>query len=163
MNRTYDFTIVELLIVIVVIAILAALSYVGYTSISNRAHDSAVQSDLRQLAQTISLYYAERDAYPTTISQIQTYRAIAVSKGSYADFFVGTGSYNYIYCWNNTTKRVALAARSRSGSYFQYRDGRVSSYTGDAALGSGSVTICSNLGVDNASRIWFYENNTWRA
>ena len=34
------FTIVELLIVIVVIAILAALSYVGYTSMQNRAYDA---------------------------------------------------------------------------------------------------------------------------
>lgn len=43
------FTIVELLIVIVVIAILAALSIVAYTGIQNRANDTAVQSDIRNL------------------------------------------------------------------------------------------------------------------
>lgn len=162
MKRAYGFTIVELLIVIVVVAILAALSYVGYTSINNRAHDSAVQADLRQLSQNISLYYAERDVYPTTLAQIRTYGIIAVSKDSYADFFDGTSSYNYLYCWNNTTKKFALAARSRSGGHFQYRDGRVSPYTGSATLGSASVTICSNLGVDDPSRIWLYDTGAWR-
>lgn len=39
-QKSRGFTIVELLIVIVVIAILAALSYVGYTSMQNKAYDA---------------------------------------------------------------------------------------------------------------------------
>ena len=43
------FTIVELLIVIVVIAILAAITIVAYNGIQNRANDSAIQSDVRNI------------------------------------------------------------------------------------------------------------------
>ena len=39
-QKSRGFSIVELLIVIVVIAILAALSYVGYTSMQNKAYDA---------------------------------------------------------------------------------------------------------------------------
>src|SRR5690625_965511 len=43
------FTLIELLVVIVVVAILAAVSVVAYRGISNRASDTAVQSDLAQM------------------------------------------------------------------------------------------------------------------
>ena len=50
------FTIVELLIVIVVIAILAALSYVGYTTISDRANDSKMEDGAAQFIKALSLW-----------------------------------------------------------------------------------------------------------
>ena len=53
------FTIVELLIVIVVIAILAAITIVAYTGVQNRAHDSAIQSDLANIAKQYELYRAD--------------------------------------------------------------------------------------------------------
>lgn len=52
------FTIVELLIVIIVIAILAAISIVAYTGIQNRANNTAVQSDLKNIATKIEMYHA---------------------------------------------------------------------------------------------------------
>lgn len=58
-NRTNGFTIVELLIVIVVIAVLASLSYVGYTSISNRAYDSRVVSAVAEFEKALRLWSAE--------------------------------------------------------------------------------------------------------
>lgn len=58
------FTIVELLIVIVVIAILAAISIVAYTGLQNRAHGSAVQSDISNFAKKIQLYHAVHGVYP---------------------------------------------------------------------------------------------------
>lgn len=56
----------ELLIVIVVIAILATISVVAYNGIQNRAHNSAVQSDLKNIATKIEMYYAEQGIYPST-------------------------------------------------------------------------------------------------
>ena len=49
------FTIVELLIVVVVIAILAAITVVAYSGIQNRTNDTAVQSDLANIAQKYDL------------------------------------------------------------------------------------------------------------
>lgn len=67
MKKTMSgFTIVELLIVIVVIAILAAISVVAYTGIQNRAKDSQVQSDIRQVESAIKLYHADHGSYPST-------------------------------------------------------------------------------------------------
>ena len=51
-NKSYPkagFTIVELLIVIVIIGILAAITVVAYNGIQNRANDTAIQSDVRNI------------------------------------------------------------------------------------------------------------------
>ena len=119
--RKNGFTIVELLIVIVVVAVLATLSYVGYTNISNRAHDSAVQADLRQFGQTISLHYAELGTYSGSLSQLMPYGGFQAARESYATSFTGSDTGNYLYCFNNITQQFGLVARSRSGNYFQVR------------------------------------------
>lgn len=49
------FTIVELLIVIVVIAILAAISVMVYGGIQNRANNSVVVNDLKQVVKKFQL------------------------------------------------------------------------------------------------------------
>lgn len=155
------FTIIELLIVIVVIAVLATISVVAYTGIQNRANDSAVQNDLRQLGQIVSMYYAERGVYPTTVAQLRTYGSVSVSRSSYADYFVGTSAPNYLYCYNNTTNQFGLVARSRSHEYFQYRDGAVSPYTG--SVGIGVASMCPNIGVTYHGRIWLRDSSgSWQ-
>ena len=154
------FTIVEPLIVIVVVAVLATLSYVGYTNISNRAHDSAVQADLRQFGQTISLRYAELGAYSGSLSQLIPYGGFQAARESYATSFTGSDTGNYLYCFNNITQQFGLVARSRSGSYFQYRDGSVSPYTGQVT--TGVATMCPNIGVEYQSRVWIYSADAWQ-
>lgn len=83
MNKSRSgFTIVELLIVIVVIAILAAIGIVAYTGIQNRANDSAVQADLRGIANQLELYNAEWDAYPIGDAELSGLN-LKATKGSY--------------------------------------------------------------------------------
>lgn len=53
-DKKQGFTIVELLIVVVVIAILAAISIVAYNGITNRAKESAAQSEAAQAAKKIA-------------------------------------------------------------------------------------------------------------
>ncbi len=67
------FTIVELLIVIVVIAILAAISIVAYNGIQDRAKNIRVQSDIKQVATLIEMYYAQEGTYPSTGSLSNVY------------------------------------------------------------------------------------------
>lgn len=64
MQRTYGFTIVELLIVIVVIAILAALSYVGYTNISQLASNSVTIQAAQAWIKAIRMYEQEHGEVP---------------------------------------------------------------------------------------------------
>lgn len=158
-REAYGFTIVELLIVIVVVGILAAISIVAYNGVSNNANDSSVQSDLRQLGQMISMYHTENDAYPN-LSQLRQYGDVRVSKNAYAATFIDTVALNYLYCYNNNNNTYGLVARSRSGSYFQYRDGVVSPYTGSVTTGVGSM--CPNIGVSYLSRVWFYWDGGWQ-
>ena len=54
-KRQTGFTIVELLIVIVVIGILAAITVVAYNGIQERAHQSKIDSDMRNLETAINL------------------------------------------------------------------------------------------------------------
>lgn len=58
------FTIVELLIVIVVVAILAAVSIVAYQGIQSSAHDAAIRSDFRAIANLLELYRIDHGGYP---------------------------------------------------------------------------------------------------
>ncbi len=63
-QRLAGFTLVELLIVIVVIAILAAISVVAYNGIQTRAHNTVLQSDLRNASTQLELDNATDGIYP---------------------------------------------------------------------------------------------------
>lgn len=72
-NRNGGFTIVELLIVVVVIAILAAITVVAYNGISNRAKESALQSQLSQQARKLMAWKVENgDVFPVDLSAAQS-------------------------------------------------------------------------------------------
>lgn len=71
MSRRFSrpgFTIVELLIVIVVIAILAVIAVVAYNGMQDRARSAALRSDLTQVGRQLTLFQADKGAYPATVS-----------------------------------------------------------------------------------------------
>jgi uncharacterized protein (TIGR02145 family)/prepilin-type N-terminal cleavage/methylation domain-containing protein len=70
--RKHGFTIVELMAVVVIIGILATVIYVSYTSITQRATDASVKTDINNGIQQIKLYYAEHFSYPTLINDCPT-------------------------------------------------------------------------------------------
>ena len=79
-RKQSGFTIVELLIVVIVIAILATITIVSFGAIQNRAHDSAVQSDLRQLGLRIQSYYHDNsDTLPVATGAISILSNLASS------------------------------------------------------------------------------------
>ncbi|MNH58511.1 Type II secretion system protein G precursor [compost metagenome] len=71
---TSGFTIVELLIVIVIIGILAAITIVAYNGIQNRAFNSRVQSDIKNVQKLVENYNAINGSYPSTggLSTVRT-------------------------------------------------------------------------------------------
>lgn len=60
------FTIVELLIVIVVIGILAAITTIVFNSVTTRAVDSAIATDLRNAAIKMNRYKIDKGSWPST-------------------------------------------------------------------------------------------------
>jgi type II secretion system protein G len=59
------FTLIELLVVIVIIGILATVTMVALNGSRANARDAKRVSDLKQIANSVEMYYADHNAYPT--------------------------------------------------------------------------------------------------
>lgn len=166
-SKQTGFTIVELLIVIVVIGILAAITVVAYTGVQGRAHDTAVQTDLRGIAAQLEKYRALEGVYPAGATQLDTLK-IRVSENAYGNHMPSGGTnYNMVYCRMPAAAptNYALVAFSASGKRFQYtKTGGLADYTGGF---SGSATICTDAGVPmtgmSTERDWFYQYSAWQS
>jgi prepilin-type N-terminal cleavage/methylation domain-containing protein len=62
------FTIVELMVVVFVIGIVASVALISYNGISQKATETAVQSDLRGASRLIQLFQVTNGLYPETIN-----------------------------------------------------------------------------------------------
>lgn len=163
------FTIVELLIVVVVVAILAAITIVSYNGITNRAHDTAVQSDIRNLGDKVSQYVATIGSLPLMTQSPNPFVSMGakVSKQSYgAHFRPEGGEYNLLYCPDLDNLNFAFVAGSKSGKTFYF-----SSKEGGAREGSSPlvtyVATCSNYGISSGNSgayipVWIYSNGMWQ-
>ena len=158
-SRQLGFTIVELLIVIVVIAILATISIVAYSGIQNRANDSAVQSNLRNIGMKISQYHAEFDSYPANTAAAMD-EFVKVSKNSY--MLLGN-SFGYCQIAQGPDQRFSIVGRSASGTgyYFSSVDGLREM----AGWSAGNATLCPMASVDSSDPnyrfLWIHVNNAW--
>jgi prepilin-type N-terminal cleavage/methylation domain len=132
------FTLVELLIVIIVIAILAAITIVGYNGIANRAHESALKSELSQAFQKIGVYKntTGSDVYPPTIE------AADVRMNASTSFFYTPNANATGYCLSGTnpSQKYYYITADNGG----VREGKclltVSTFAGSGAVGSFNST-----------------------
>lgn len=154
-NITSGFTIVELLIVIVVIAILAAIGVVAYNGIQSRTNDAAVQSDLRNLAMKIEEYYAVNGVYPSSADSTVIGGGVSyhVNRIAYE-----TGAANLYYCAisSGNDAKYSIAALSKSGQRFVYRQGGFADYSGGWNSSSTFTTICSGAGISTTAQEFSY-------
>lgn len=142
------FTIVELLIVIVVIGILAAIVIVAFNGIQNRANDTAVQSDLKNLNKLIMQHQVLNESYPAGIDAIS---GVKVSKSAYGQgYYNGSGYYNLLYCrvTSGANAVYALIAQSKSGKVYQISSTEDLKEHGFAITTAG--TTCPNAGVSTS-------------
>lgn len=58
------FTLIELLVVVAIIGVLTAVLLVNLVGIRERAADTKLKSDLRQLKTALRIYYNDNQAYP---------------------------------------------------------------------------------------------------
>ena len=71
MNRK-GFTLIELLIVIAIIGILAGVFFIGVTGFRNSALDARRVADLKNVQNSLELYYSKCRLYPNTLSNSAT-------------------------------------------------------------------------------------------
>ena len=117
------FTIVELLIVVVVIAILAAITVVAYNGIQDRAKNTQVQSDIRQVAKLIETYNADKGTYPSTGGLSQVYSDSNCTMAADSDGYLGV---NWVPGMADYTSRlpqnpgITGTGRSGQGGCYMY-------------------------------------------
>ena len=161
--RLKGFTIVELLIVVVVIAILAAITIVSFNGITNRTHDSAVQSDLSNIAKKMNIYKLQDAAslYPfgATLNDGVAFR-LNISRNSYGD-----SPYQLLNCTNSASQGsdYAILAVSKSGKRFYVgsNTGGVREYTGSANW-IASTNVCDEVLPGSTGNGAGYGSSVWR-
>jgi len=68
--RKGGFTLVELLIVIIVIAVLSAVAIPKFTDRSQRAKESALRADLKNLREAVDRFRADTDLWPGSLADL---------------------------------------------------------------------------------------------
>lgn len=155
-NKQNGFTIVELLIVIVVIGILAAITLVAFGGIRDRANNSAVQSDLKNIGALLEQHRIIHETLPIALNSASLLALgnISTSKSAYGSHYNnGTNNYNMFYCRLGTN--FALVAASASGTTYRYTAGSVSEH--GQALRSGSNN-CLDVGLSGGNTWWAYNS-----
>jgi prepilin-type N-terminal cleavage/methylation domain-containing protein len=144
--KTRGFTIVELLIVIVIIAILAAIIIVTYNGIQNKAADSAVQVDLRNMGGKASAFMATNSTgAPPAATEAGLKDIVKVSKGSY----LIRANISLIYCWADD--RFAFVAASKSGNVYVYSSQGGGVRSAGPWAGNGTFASCISPNTTNDS------------
>ena len=148
------FTLVELLIVIVIIGVLAGISVAAYSGVQDKANNSVVQNDLKQLATKLELYNAENSAYPTTLAQLESLQ-FTVSKNAYL-----TKYNNLLYCYSALDPQsytVYALAKSKVAYMVSNLDNSPKTTT------SGSMNCNTSGYTDTWVAFAVAENPQWRA
>lgn len=64
------FTLIEILIVMSIMVILAGISLALYTNSVTKAKESVLKKDLQQMREALNEYYADKDKYPASLSDL---------------------------------------------------------------------------------------------
>ena len=149
-QKSRGFTIAELLIVIVVIAILAALSYVGYTSVNNRAAISVLQSDLSQAAKQLDLAKVESGTYQGTDGATTDGSPLKKSDGTTLQYTRSNNGQDY--CLTATSSRDGVPAFHISNTT-GITEGPCSGHSGPVTGGGGGGgSIANNTPIQDITQ-----------
>lgn len=138
-NRTYGFTIVELLIVIVVIAILASITVVSYNGIQTRAKTTSAASTALNVSKKAELANTLIGSYPASLANFD-----ANSESRMSGSGMGLGTPTAANGTNTVSYERCTAGAASGGARigaFNYTTGTgvIYSYVGPATGGA----ICS--------------------
>jgi general secretion pathway protein G len=87
------FTLIELLVVMMIIGILAVIGIGSYMNSMARGRDAKRKGDLRQIAQALNMYWADKELYPASATTIQP----CFNSGTNCTDFIDTDHPTTIY------------------------------------------------------------------
>ena len=131
-----------------------------YSGIQNRAYDTAVNNDFKNLAKKFELFKVENGRYPVTAAEMTSLQ-LKVAKSAYGNGFLNN-NYNLAYCrLGNNPQEFTLFAGSKSGNIFVYqKDGSI---TSSKKYPPDSPNKCAGTGI-NSTTFYDYDNfygGTW--
>ncbi len=145
------FTIIELILVIVVIGILATLTIVAYNGVQQKAHQSAVLSDLDNSAAIMAHEININGAYPATVSAADGGKGLPTNSGTTYQYTVNNSSTPPSFCLTGTNNNIIYYINNNSDSPKQgvcpvlyYDAGVASSYPGSGTTWTDLSGISGN-------------------
>ena len=157
------FTLVELLIVVIILAILAAIVVPQFSSSTDDARVSSLQSTLAGVRSALALYNQQHGRYPSAIA--------ATGGGDCAAGTVGAGAANSVTAFNEQmtmyTKPVGAACSQRNTDKFTLGPYLKETLPGDPITAVATLTIITtgDLVMDAGASVtggWKYDNVTGR-
>lgn len=151
-SKPAGFTIIELLIVVVVIAVLTAILVVVYGGVTNRAYDSSVQNDIRNISNQVELYQLNNARYPTA-SELSNQK-VKVNKSAYL-----LSRNSMLYCGAPDGSTYAIIGKSRSGTNYYATPTTNGVKVTSFSFPTGIAVDCPNAGAPTTSATWLHTNN----
>ncbi len=152
-NKEEGFTLIELLVVIIIIGILAAIAIPVFLSQREGAWDTAVQSDLRNLATAQETILTSQNSYATSTENLVSLASDNVNFSDEASYQAVADDPTLTVQDAITTTSVAndgycMYAQSSSGNWYAYgsASGLSAELTAEPTLGStaDAVSTCSS-------------------
>lgn len=182
-KRNLGFTLIELLVVISIIGVLAAVVLVSLNSARAKGRDARRMADMHQIANALSLYYSNNNAYPPVNPAAQGVGGWEVSYNTGylsalsptfiassptdpinlldAGFsFFGPKAGSYFYAYYNYPSGTAYGC-GFSGTFsiiaVRQLEGGIKSDTAKATCGTAPPGGCPDGGIANVCRDWSTE------
>ncbi len=139
-KRNKGFTLIELLVVIAIIGLLASIVLVSLNSARAKARDARGQSDIKQIATAMELYYDANSAYYNTGA---TTTGTAIGSGKAIGTYLPVVPYNNgdatngQYFWYNPTDTQRFCAYVQSDA-----DATNYFYASDSGAGTRTAAGC---------------------
>lgn len=104
------FTLVELMVVVVIIGILTAIAIPIYNSVTSNAEKKSCEANKRTIIEAISMYYAEKNTYPTQMSELAPYIDGAETLKCPSDKTTDPSGTSYSFEVDNGTIKVSCVS-----------------------------------------------------
>ena len=131
------FTLIELLIVVVIIAILAAIAIPQYSDTKEQAYVASMKSDLRNLSTAQQNYFADNNAYASSMADLESESEFKRSEGVAITIQSGLSDG-----WSATADHGGVPGSEDCGIYYGSASSPAGQLSGTVGSTSAGVAFC---------------------